>query len=38
VIGVILADGLLLGLARLASRSVWPPIAMHIFYNLYAVW
>ena len=38
VIGVIVVDGLLLGLARLTSRSVWPPIAMHILYNLYAVW
>jgi membrane protease YdiL (CAAX protease family) len=38
VIGVILVDGLLLGLARLTSRSVYPPIAMHIIYNLYAVW
>jgi len=38
VIGVILVDGLLLGLARLTSRSVWPPIAMHIIYNLYAIW
>jgi membrane protease YdiL (CAAX protease family) len=38
VIGVILVDGLLLGLARLTSRSVWPPVVMHILYNLYAVW
>jgi membrane protease YdiL (CAAX protease family) len=38
VIGVIVVDGLLLGLARLASRSVYPPIVMHIIYNLYAVW
>jgi membrane protease YdiL (CAAX protease family) len=38
VIGVILVDGLLLGLARLTSRSVYPPIVMHILYNLYAVW
>ena len=38
VMGVILVDGLLLGLARLTSRSVYPPIVMHILYNLYAVW
>jgi membrane protease YdiL (CAAX protease family) len=38
VLGVILVDGLLLGLARLVSRSVYPPIVMHILYNLYAVW
>ncbi len=38
VIGVILVDGLLLGLARLTSRSVYPPIVMHMLYNLYAVW
>ncbi len=38
VLGVILVDGVLLGLARLASRSVFPPIVMHIIYNLYAVW
>jgi len=38
VLAVILVDGLLLGLARLASRSVWPPVVMHIIYNLYAVW
>ena len=38
VIGVIFVDGLLLGLARWRSGSVYPPIAMHILYNLYAVW
>lgn len=38
VLGVILVDGLLLGLARWRTRSVYPPIAMHILYNLYAVW
>ena len=38
VMGVILVDGLLLGLARWTSRSVYPPILMHILYNLYAVW
>ena len=38
VMGVILVDGLMLGLARLTSRSVYPPIVMHILYNLYAVW
>jgi membrane protease YdiL (CAAX protease family) len=38
VIGVIFVDGLLLGIARLRTRSIYAPIAMHIAYNLYAVW
>ena len=38
VIGVIVVDGLLLGLARWKTRSVFPPIVMHALYNLYAVW
>jgi membrane protease YdiL (CAAX protease family) len=38
VLGVILVDGLLLGLARWRTGSVYPPIVMHILYNLYAVW
>ena len=38
VIGVIFVDGLLLGLARWRTRSVYPPIVMHILYNLYAIW
>jgi membrane protease YdiL (CAAX protease family) len=38
VIFVILIDGILLGLARWKTRSVFPPIVMHMFYNLYAIW
>ena len=38
VLGVILVDGLLLGLARWRTRSVYPPIVMHMLYNLYAIW
>jgi membrane protease YdiL (CAAX protease family) len=38
VLGVILVDGLLLGLARWRTGSVWPPILMHVLYNLYAIW
>ena len=35
---LVFADGLSLGAARWNSRSVWTPIAMHIVWNLYAVW
>lgn len=38
VILVIVVDGLLLGLARWKTRSVFPPIVMHALYNLYAIW
>ena len=38
VIAIIVVDGLLLGLARWRSGSVFVPIAMHILYNLYAIW
>ena len=38
VIGVIVVDGFLLGAARARTGSVMPPIIMHAFYNLYAVW
>ena len=38
VIGVIIVDGVILGLARLRTRSVFPPIVMHALYNLYAIW
>jgi membrane protease YdiL (CAAX protease family) len=38
VIAVIVVDGLLLGVARWRTGSVWPPVAMHMFYNLYAIW
>jgi membrane protease YdiL (CAAX protease family) len=38
VIAVIVVDGLLLGLARLKTRSVFPPMVMHALYNLYAIW
>jgi membrane protease YdiL (CAAX protease family) len=38
VIGVIVIDGLLLGLARWRTGSILPPIVMHALYNLYAIW
>jgi membrane protease YdiL (CAAX protease family) len=38
VIGIIVVDGILLGLARWRTGSVVPPILMHVLYNLYAVW
>ena len=38
VIFVIVVDGILLGLARWRSRSLYPPIVMHMLYNLYAIW
>ena len=38
VIGVIVVDGLLLGVARARTGSVVPPIIMHALYNLYAIW
>jgi membrane protease YdiL (CAAX protease family) len=38
VIAVIAIDGILLGLARWRTRSVFTPVAMHMLYNLYAIW
>lgn len=38
VILVIVVDGLLLGIARWRTRSVYVPIGMHALYNLYAIW
>jgi membrane protease YdiL (CAAX protease family) len=38
VIAVIAVAGLILGAARIRTKSVWVPIAMHIAWNLYAVW
>jgi membrane protease YdiL (CAAX protease family) len=38
VIANIVVDGLLLGLARWRTESVYVPIAMHALYNLYAIW
>jgi membrane protease YdiL (CAAX protease family) len=38
VIGIIAVDGVLLGLARWRTGSVYLPIAMHALYNLYAIW
>ena len=38
VICVIVVDGILLGLARWRTGSVYVPIAMHALYNLYAIW
>jgi membrane protease YdiL (CAAX protease family) len=38
VIAIIAVDGLLLGLARWRTGSVYVPIVMHVLYNLYAIW
>jgi len=38
VIAIIFVDGLLLGAARYRTKSVYVPIAMHILWNLYAIW
>ena len=38
VIAIIFVFGVLLGAARARTRSVIVPIAMHIVWNLYAVW
>ena len=38
VVAVIVVDGLLLGLARWKTHSVFPPMVMHALYNLYAIW
>ncbi len=38
VIGVIFVDGLLLGLTRWRTRSIFPNFAQHMLYNLYAIW
>lgn len=38
VLVVIVVDGVLLGMARWRTGSVYVPIAMHALYNFYAVW
>jgi membrane protease YdiL (CAAX protease family) len=38
VILLLFVDGLLLGLSRHFAKSVWVPTAMHIAWNLFAVW
>lgn len=38
VIALIFADGLILGAARDRTRSVIPPMLMHVVWNLYAIW
>jgi membrane protease YdiL (CAAX protease family) len=38
VIALIFVDGLILGVARDRTRSVIPPMLMHIAWNLYAIW
>jgi membrane protease YdiL (CAAX protease family) len=38
VIAIIFVDGLILGLARWRTGSVFAPAVMHMLYNLYAIW
>ena len=38
VVAVIFGEGLLLGLARQRTGSLWVPVLMHVAWNLYAVW
>jgi membrane protease YdiL (CAAX protease family) len=38
VIALLMFAGMLLGLARLKTKSVITPILMHMMWNLYAVW
>ena len=38
VVAVIFVEGLLLGLARRRTGSLWVPVLMHVAWNLYAVW
>lgn len=38
VVAVIFGEGLLLGLARRRTGSLWVPVLMHVAWNLYAVW
>ena len=38
VIAIIFVDGLILGVTRWRTRSVLAPAAMHMLYNLYAIW
>jgi membrane protease YdiL (CAAX protease family) len=38
VIAIIFVDGVILGLARWRTGSVFAPAVMHILYNLYAIW
>ena len=35
---IIFIEGILLGVALLKSKSLYVPIAMHICWNLYAIW
>lgn len=35
---VIFLDGLLLGMARYTTASIWPPVAMHSMGNLFSIW
>jgi membrane protease YdiL (CAAX protease family) len=38
VIAIIFVDGVILGLARWRTGSVFAPAIMHMLYNLYAIW
>ena len=36
-VSIVFAGGLLLGTARLRTGSLWPTIAMHVFWNIIAM-
>ena len=38
VIAIIFVDGVILGVARWRTGSVFAPVIMHMLYNLYAIW
>lgn len=38
VVLVIVVDGILLGIARWRTKSVYTPMVMHALYNFYAIW
>lgn len=38
IIVMLVGSGLLLGAARVHTRSVWVPVVMHMIWNLFAIW